>query len=97
MEAHNPAAGDLAWSVPTPRPECGEAPLDPDPSRHPLAEDGAGPGRVGDEPEERQLRDETNYHHLGGRYIADRDVDRVKQHLLRRLRAPGVDVEVKAA
>ena len=43
------------------------------------------------------LRDETDYHDLGGRYFADRDADCVKQHLLRRLRDLGVDIEVKAA
>ncbi|MXY78179.1 MAG: IS110 family transposase [Chloroflexi bacterium] len=43
------------------------------------------------------LRDETDYHDLGGRYLADRDADRVKQRLLRRLRDLGVEVEVKAA
>ena len=43
------------------------------------------------------LRDETDYHDLGGRYLADRDADRVKQHLLRRLRDLGVDVKVEAA
>ena len=43
------------------------------------------------------LRDETDYHDLGGRYLADRDADRVKQSLIRRLRKLGVVVEVKAA
>ncbi len=47
------------------------------------------------------LRDETDYHDLGGRYLpshlADRDKERVKQRLLRRLQHLGVVVEVKAA
>ena len=43
------------------------------------------------------LRDETDYHDLGGRYLADRDKERVKQRLLRRLYDLGVVVEVKAA
>ena len=41
--------------VPAPRRECGEAPLDPDPSRDAVAEDGVGAGRVGGDPEEREL------------------------------------------
>ena len=43
------------------------------------------------------LRNETDYHDLGGRYLADRDKERVKQRLLRRLHDLGVVVEVKAA
>ena len=43
------------------------------------------------------LRDEKDYHDLGGRYLADRDKERVKQRLLRRLQDLGVVVEVKAA
>ena len=43
------------------------------------------------------LRDEKNYHDIGGRYLADRDKQRVTQSLLRRLRNLGVEVEVKAA
>ena len=43
------------------------------------------------------LRDEKDYHDLGGRYLANRDAERVKQHLLRRLHDLGVEVEVKAA
>ena len=43
------------------------------------------------------LRDEKGYHDLGGRYLADRDKERVKQRLLRRLQDLGVVVEVKAA
>ena len=43
------------------------------------------------------LRDETDYHDLGGRYLANRDTERVKQRLLRRLQDLGVVVEVKAA
>ena len=43
------------------------------------------------------LRDETDYHDLGGRYLADRDKHRVTQRLLRRLHSLGVEVEVKAA
>ena len=43
------------------------------------------------------LRNETDYHDLGGRYLADRDAERVKQQLLRRLQKLGVAVEVKAA
>ena len=31
------------------------------------------------------LRDEKDYHDLGGRYLADRDKHRVTQRLLRRL------------
>ena len=43
------------------------------------------------------LRDETDYHDLGGRYLSDRDKHRVTQRLLRRLQNLGVVVEVKAA
>ena len=43
------------------------------------------------------LRDETDYHDLGGRYLANRDTERVKQRLVRRLHNLGVVVEVKAA
>ena len=43
------------------------------------------------------LRDETDYHDLGGRYLSDRDKHRVTQRLLRRLQNLGVAVEVKAA
>ena len=43
------------------------------------------------------LRDETNYHDLGGRYLADRDKHQITQRLLRRLHDLGVEVEVKAA
>ena len=43
------------------------------------------------------LRDETDYHDLGGRYLADRDKHHITQHLLRRLHDLGVEVEVKAA
>ena len=43
------------------------------------------------------LRDGQDYHDLGGRYLADRDKQRVKQSLLRRLHDLGVVVEVKAA
>ena len=43
------------------------------------------------------LRDETDYHDLGGRYLANRDKHRVTQRLLRRLHDLGVEVEVKAA
>ena len=43
------------------------------------------------------LRDETDYQDLGGRYLANRDAERVKRHLLRRLHDLGVEVEVKAA
>ena len=43
------------------------------------------------------LRDEKDYHDLGGRYLADRDKQRATQSLLRRLRNLGVEVEVKAA
>ena len=43
------------------------------------------------------LRDETDYHDLGGRYLANRDKQRVTQHLLRRLQDLGVEVEVKTA
>ena len=56
--AQFPTAGHLvSWAglCPAPGRECGEAPLDPDPSRDAVAEDGAGPGRVGGDPEEREL------------------------------------------
>ena len=43
------------------------------------------------------LRDEKDYHDIGGRYLPDRDKQRVTQSLLRRLRNLGVEVEVKAA
>ena len=43
------------------------------------------------------LRDEKDYHDLGGRYLANRDKERVTQNLLRRLQNLGVVVEVKAA
>ena len=43
------------------------------------------------------LRDEKDYHDLGGRYLSDRDKQRVTQRLLRRLQNLGVVVEVKAA
>ena len=111
--------------------ECGQAPLDPDPSREPVAEDGAGAGRVGGDAEEGgsylqsqfrrlkgrrgpkkaivavaasmltaayfMLRDEKDYHDLGGRYLEDRDKHRIAQRLLRRLHDLGVEVEVKVA
>ena len=48
-------SGLVGGTVPAPRRECGEAPLDPDPSRDAVAEDNAGPGRVGGNPEEREL------------------------------------------
>ena len=43
------------------------------------------------------LRDENDYHDLGGRYLEDLDKHRITQRLLRRLHALGVEVEVKAA
>ena len=43
------------------------------------------------------LRDETDYHDLGGRYLADRDKHHITQRLLRRLHDLGVEVEVEAA
>ena len=43
------------------------------------------------------LRDEKDYHDLGGRYLADRDKERITKNLLRRLQNLGVVVEVKAA
>ena len=43
------------------------------------------------------LRDEKDYHELGGRYLDDRDKHRIIQRLLRRLHDLGVEVEVKAA
>ena len=43
------------------------------------------------------LRDETDYHDLGGRYLADRDKHHITRRLLRRLHDLGVAVEVKAA
>ena len=43
------------------------------------------------------LRHETGYHELGGRYLANRDSERVKQRLIRRLQKLGVAVEVKVA
>ena len=44
-----------------------------------------------------RLRDQKDYHELGGRYLADRDKHRVAQRLFRRLYDLGVEVEVKAA
>ena len=41
------------------------------------------------------LRDEKDYHDLGGRYLANRDKDRVTQRLLSRLLNLGVEVKVK--
>ena len=128
-----PSAGHLvSWAglCPRPRRERGQAPLDPDSSRHPMVEDGAGSGLMGGEPKEGELsagavstaqgsvrpeeghrggrasmltavyfmlRDEKDYHDLGGRYLAERDKERVTKNLLRRLQNPGVVVEVKAA
>ena len=44
------------------------------------------------------LRDEKDYHDLGGRYLAgSRQVARIAQRLLRRLHDLGVEVEVKVA
>ena len=43
------------------------------------------------------LRNEKDYHDLGGRYLADRDKHRTTQRLLRRLHHLGVEVEVKTA
>ena len=43
------------------------------------------------------LRDEKDYHDLGGRYLADRDKQRVTQRPIRRLQSFGVEVEVKVA
>ena len=43
------------------------------------------------------LRDDRDYHDLGGRYLPDLDKHRVTKHLLRRLHDLGVEVEVKAA
>ena len=43
------------------------------------------------------LRDDKDYHELGGRYLDDRDKHRITQRLLRRLHDLGVEVEVKAA
>ena len=43
------------------------------------------------------LRDETDYHDLGGRYLANRNKHYITQRLLRRLHDLGVEVEVKAA
>ena len=43
------------------------------------------------------LRDEKDYQDLGGRYLANRDAERVKRHLLRRLHDLGVEVELKPA
>ena len=43
------------------------------------------------------LRNEADYDDLGGRYLANRDAERVKQHLIRRLRTLGVAVGVKVA
>ena len=43
------------------------------------------------------LHDEKDYHDLGGRYLANRDKERVTKNLLRRLQNLGVVVEVKAA
>ena len=43
------------------------------------------------------LRDEKDYHELGGRYLDERDKHRITQRLVRRLHDLGVEVEVKAA
>ena len=43
------------------------------------------------------LRDEKDYHDIGGRYLEDRDKHRIAQRLLRRLHDLGVEVEVKVA
>lgn len=43
------------------------------------------------------LRDDVDYHDLGGRYLVDRDKQHLTKSLLRRLRDLGVVVEVKAA
>ena len=43
------------------------------------------------------LRNEKDYHDLGGRYLADSDKHRTTQRLLRRLHHLGVEVEVKIA
>lgn len=43
------------------------------------------------------LRDDVEYHDLGGRYFVDRDKQQLAKSLLRRLRDLGVEVEIKAA
>ena len=43
------------------------------------------------------LRDGVEYHDLGDQYFAHRDKDQITKRLLQRLRALGVNVEVKAA
>ena len=43
------------------------------------------------------LRDDVDYHDLGGRYFTERDKTQVTTRLLRRLRDLGVMVEVKVA
>ena len=48
-------SGLVGGPVPAAGRECGEASLDPDPSRDPVAEDGAGPSCVGGDAEEREL------------------------------------------
>ena len=53
-----PTPGHLvSWgrALPAVGRECGQAPVDPDPARDAVAEDGADPGRVGGDPEARQL------------------------------------------
>ena len=73
-------------AVPAPRRECGEAPLNPDPN---VAEDNLVQGVGGNPKSCRRsfdgstqrggplpcwmLRDETDYHDLGGRYLANRE------------------------
>ena len=43
------------------------------------------------------LRDEKDYHELGGRYLENRDKHHITQRLLQRRHDLGVEVEVKAA
>jgi transposase len=43
------------------------------------------------------LRNDVDYHDLGGRYFTDRDKTQLTRSLIRRLRDLGVEVEIKAA
>ncbi len=43
------------------------------------------------------IRDDVDYHDLGGRYFTDRDKTQLTRSLIRRLRDLGVEVDIKAA
>lgn len=70
-----------------------------------IARESIGGGASGDAANRKMLckmlsstfRYETDYHDLGGRYLADRDKHHIIRRLLRRLHDLGVAVEVKAA